>query len=84
MLELSKNSYRATHFNGKAITICCCNNPIISIKTIDGKTAEGTLIEASEFEVRIKGKEKGRKIEAETVLIPFEQITETRVLISFK
>jgi ribosome maturation factor RimP len=57
---------------------------IISIKTIDGKTAEGTLIEASEFEVRIKGKEKGRKIEAETVLIPFEQITETRVLISFK
>jgi ribosome maturation factor RimP len=65
-------------------------NRNVNIKTKDGVIYEGKLIEASEDEIKIEGilksrpgKGKKEKVEPEQS-IPFYQIAETKVLISFK
>ncbi|GAA4094902.1 ribosome assembly cofactor RimP [Mucilaginibacter panaciglaebae] len=58
----------------------------LSIKMADGSKREGTLRDATEDAVIIeeKIKEKGKKAEIVESTIPLEQISETKVLISFK
>ncbi|MCL4639463.1 MULTISPECIES: ribosome assembly cofactor RimP [Olivibacter] len=58
----------------------------ITLKMADGSKREGTLLAASEKEMKLAEtiKEKGKKaIQVETV-VPLDQIIETKVLISFK
>lgn len=52
----------------------------------DGKTMEGKLLDANEENISIeyKKKEKGKKAEVLQETIPFSEIKETKVLISFK
>ena len=58
----------------------------LSIKQADSLKREGTLLQVAEDGIVIeeKIKEKGKKAELVESHIPFEQITETKVLISFK
>jgi len=58
----------------------------LSIKQIDSLKREGTLLQVADDGIVIeeKIKEKGKKAELVESHIPFEQITETKVLISFK
>ena len=58
----------------------------LSIKQADSLKREGTLLQVAEDGIVIeeKIKEKGKKAELIESHIPFEQITETKVLISFK
>jgi len=58
----------------------------LSIKMADGSKREGTLNGLTEDAIMIeeKIKEKGKKAEVIESVIPLEQITETKVLISFK
>jgi len=58
----------------------------LSIKQVDSLKREGTLLQVAEDGIVIeeKIKEKGKKAELVESHIPFEQITETKVLISFK
>jgi ribosome maturation factor RimP len=58
----------------------------LAIKMTDGTKREGTLTAITEDAVIIeeKIKEKGKKAETVESVIPIDQITETKVLISFK
>ena len=58
----------------------------LAIKLADGAKKEGKLIAVTETELTIeeKIKQKGKKAELVESVIPIEQITETKVLISFK
>ena len=58
----------------------------LAIKMADGTKKEGKLIAVNETELTIeeKIKQKGKKAELVEAIIPIEQITETKVLISFK
>ncbi|QQL49438.1 ribosome assembly cofactor RimP [Mucilaginibacter ginkgonis] len=58
----------------------------VSIKLADGSKKEGKLLAADDDAVTIAEqiKVKGKKATEEAVTIPFENITETKVLISFK
>lgn len=58
----------------------------VRITTTDGAKREGKLVEASESQVVIeeKIKEKGKKVVEVTNAIPFDEVKETKVLISFK
>ncbi|TSJ43809.1 ribosome assembly cofactor RimP [Mucilaginibacter corticis] len=58
----------------------------LAIKMADGSKREGNLTAITEDAVMIeeKIKEKGKKAELVESVIPIEQITETKVLISFK
>ncbi|MFZ4262219.1 ribosome assembly cofactor RimP [Sphingobacterium sp. HJSM2_6] len=59
---------------------------MVKIQTIDGLKREGKLLSVSEELVQIeeKVKEKGKKAIDVMTEIPFDQIKETKVLISFK
>jgi ribosome maturation factor RimP len=58
----------------------------LSIKLADGSKKEGKLTGITEDAVIIEetNKEKGKKAETTEAVIPLTQITETKVLISFK
>ncbi|WP_428328188.1 ribosome assembly cofactor RimP [Mucilaginibacter sp.] len=58
----------------------------LGIKMADGTKREGTLTSITEDAIVIeeKIKEKGKKAELVESVIPIDQITETKVLISFK
>jgi ribosome maturation factor RimP len=58
----------------------------LAIKMTDGSKKEGKLTGMTEDAVIIEevSKEKGKKAETIEVVLPFSQITETKVLISFK
>jgi ribosome maturation factor RimP len=58
----------------------------LAIKMADGTKREGTLAAITEDAIIIeeKIKEKGKKAETVESVIPIDQITETKVLISFK
>ena len=58
----------------------------LAIKLADGSKKEGKLTGITEDAVIIEevNKEKGKKAETIEVVVPFSQITETKVLISFK
>ncbi len=58
----------------------------VQVKTPEGEKREGKLLEVSSTAITIEEskKEKGKKAELIQAVIPFEQITETKVLISFK
>src|SRR3978361_1027690 len=58
----------------------------LSIKLADGSKKEGKLTGITEDAVVIEetNKEKGKKAETTETVIPLTQITETKVLISFK
>jgi len=58
----------------------------VGIKMVENTRREGKLLDVSEAGITIeeKVKEKGKKAQLVENFIPFEQITETKVLISFK
>lgn len=58
----------------------------VGIKTVENTRREGKLLEVSEAGITIeeKIKEKGKKAQLVENFIPFDQIAETKVLISFK
>ncbi|HCN84663.1 MAG TPA: ribosome assembly cofactor RimP [Sphingobacteriaceae bacterium] len=64
----------------------------VNIKLKDGTVYEGKLLDASELQVRIERaiksqsakEKKGKKIQGTEQVIPFDQIVETKVLISLK
>lgn len=58
----------------------------VSIKLADGSKREGRLLSADEAAITLeeKIKEKGKKVQLVENSIPFDQIEETKVLISFK
>ncbi|WP_374166301.1 ribosome assembly cofactor RimP [Arcticibacter sp. MXS-1] len=58
----------------------------VAVKLNDGSKREGKLVEVTEHGIKLeeKIKEKGKKAEIVESLIPFADITETKVLISFK
>lgn len=58
----------------------------VSVTTIEGEKREGKLIAVDEAKIELeeKVKEKGKKATLVPVAIPFEEIKETKVLISFK
>ena len=58
----------------------------LAIKMADGSKKEGKLTGMTEDAVIIEeaNKEKGKKAETIEVVVPFSQMTETKVLISFK
>jgi len=58
----------------------------VQVKLTEGTKREGKLLNVSEEGITIeeKNKEKGKKAELVESLIPFDQIAETKVLISFK
>lgn len=58
----------------------------VAVKLNDGSKREGKLVEVTEDGIKLeeKIKEKGKKAEIVESLIPFADITETKVLISFK
>jgi len=58
-----------------------------AVKQLDGSKREGKLIDVSDEGITIEEKikpEKGKKAQLAASFIPFTQITETKVLISFK
>ncbi|WP_164112461.1 MULTISPECIES: ribosome maturation factor RimP [Sphingobacterium] len=57
----------------------------VRVKLVDGVKHEGKLLKASESEIVIAEttKEKGKKAEVKEVMLPMDQIKETKVLISF-
>ena len=58
----------------------------VAVRTHENQKREGKLLEVTDSGIRIeeKIKEKGKKCELVENFIPFEQIAETKVLISFK
>ncbi|WP_423148716.1 ribosome assembly cofactor RimP [Rubrolithibacter danxiaensis] len=58
----------------------------LSVKQADGSKREGKLISVTDEGITIEEKkqEKGKKTQQVENFIPFENITETKVLISFK
>lgn len=58
----------------------------LSVKTTEGIKREGKLIAADENAITIEEtiKEKGKKAQIVESVIPLDQITETKVVISFK
>lgn len=58
----------------------------LSIKSAENNKREGKLLDVTEQGITIeeKIKEKGKKAQLVENFIPFDQITETKVLISFK
>ena len=58
----------------------------VRVKLSNGDKKEGKLLSATSSEITIeeKVKEKGKKAELIQVVLPLDQIKETRVLISFK
>lgn len=58
----------------------------VEVKQAEGKKREGKLLAVAEDGITIeeKIKEKGKKAELVESFIPFSEITETKVLISFK
>ena len=61
-------------------------NRSLKIKLLDGNTIEGKLINAEESGITIQKsvKEKGKKAEMIESLIPFQNLVESIVLVSFK
>ncbi|MHB1177545.1 MAG: ribosome assembly cofactor RimP, partial [Daejeonella sp.] len=61
-------------------------NRLLSINQKDGNTREGKLISTDDSGIVIEEniKEKGKKAALVQSAIPFERITETKVLVSFK
>jgi ribosome maturation factor RimP len=61
-------------------------NRSLSVKLNDGNKREGKLISAEETGITIEEniKEKGKKATLVESFIPFNEITETKVLVSFK
>ncbi|HYK75909.1 MAG TPA: ribosome assembly cofactor RimP [Daejeonella sp.] len=61
-------------------------NRSLSVKLADGQTQQGKLLQVTETGITIEEsvKEKGKKAQLVENFIPFEQITESKVLISFK
>lgn len=59
---------------------------LIRVKDTSGAKREGILLQVSEVSITIeeKIKEKGKKATTQELVIPFTDITETKVLISFK
>lgn len=59
---------------------------LIRIKGLDGAKFEGELLQVNDASITInqKVKEKGKKATTQELEIPFTDITETKVLISFK
>lgn len=59
---------------------------LVSVKEVSGEKREGKLLAYQEDGILIEEtvKEKGKKAMQQESLIPFDQITETKVLISFK
>jgi len=57
-------------------------NRNVSVKDINGLIHEGKLLEASEAEIVIEA--TGKKMQGMKQVIPYDQIVETKVLISFK
>jgi ribosome maturation factor RimP len=59
---------------------------LLSIKLIDGTTKEGKLLSVTDEEISIQEsvKEKGKKAQLVETTLSFENIVETKVLISFK
>ncbi|MFD2161408.1 ribosome assembly cofactor RimP [Paradesertivirga mongoliensis] len=58
----------------------------VGVKSLDSKIREGKLVSFNDEGIIIeeKIKEKGKKAELRESFIPFNEITETKVLISFK
>lgn len=58
----------------------------LGLKMQDGAKREGVLVELSDSGILIeeKIKEKGKKVQLVESTIPFDEITEAKVLISFK
>ncbi|HEY1008072.1 MAG TPA: ribosome assembly cofactor RimP [Sphingobacteriaceae bacterium] len=58
----------------------------VAVRTHENQKREGKLLEVTDSGIRIeeKIKEKGKKAELVENFIPFDQIAETKVLISFK
>ncbi|WDF55373.1 ribosome maturation factor RimP [Mucilaginibacter sp. KACC 22063] len=58
----------------------------VSVKMVDGTKKEGQLtsVDADSITIIEKVKIKGKKAEEVEVQLPFNQLTETKVLISFK
>jgi ribosome maturation factor RimP len=58
----------------------------LSVKFSDGSKKEGKLLSVTEETITIEEsiKEKGKKARVQETVIGFDQITETKVLISFK
>lgn len=58
----------------------------VGVKLLDSKMREGKLVSFNDEGITIeeKIKEKGKKAELRESFIPFNEITETKVLISFK
>lgn len=58
----------------------------VSVKMSDGKKREGKLLAADSEGITIEEtiKEKGKKAEIQESRIPTEQITETKIIISFR
>lgn len=58
----------------------------LGLKMIDGSKKEGVLVEVAENQIILEEqiKEKGKKARVEQTQIAFDQIAETKVLISFK
>lgn len=58
----------------------------VQVKMLDGSKKEGKLLEANENSINLEEvvKEKGKKAQSIALEIPYEQIKETKVLISFK
>ena len=58
----------------------------LSVKLADAAKREGKLLQVAEQGITIEEqkKEKGKKAELVESFVPFDQITETKVLISFK
>jgi len=59
---------------------------LLSIKLTDGTTKEGKLLSVTDEEISIEEsvKEKGKKAQLVETTLSFENIVETKVLISFK
>lgn len=58
----------------------------VQVKQTDGKKREGQLEDVSDEGIQITEKikpEKGKKMTEQQAFIPFDQITETKVIISF-
>ena len=62
----------------------------LGIRLVNGSTKEGTLLAVNSENISLEefkkptGKSKSKKVEKEEISLPFEEIAEVKVLISFK
>ncbi|MEO8795950.1 MAG: ribosome assembly cofactor RimP [Daejeonella sp.] len=61
-------------------------NRTVNVKMVDGTNKEGKLLQVDDKGITVEEniKEKGKKAQLVENFIPFDQIAETKVLISFK